>query len=371
MDILAATAENVLLQQELEAVKQTMQRQLAEQILRNEELKRENITIKEHLKEKSKTVDTDPIFSVEKLKSSTVKDSFKYYTGFEYLQFMVIFKFLVPDKAKRPIKFPRTISSVKNMLLEDQFLLAMVKLRLNFQFNHIAFLFKISQQDAGALFRQWINYMFYRFGSVPIWPERETLVNNMPKKFKEEFPDVLLILDGTELKVERPSSLKSQSQCYSDYKSATTLKALVGVDPRGSFTFISMLFSGSISDKEITVKSGLLDTLQQLIDSGKIKRGDGIMVDKGFLISEEIEKLGLKLHIPPFASGSGQMPAGGVSLTKKIARHRVHVERAISRAKKFKIVDQRIELSLFPCINQIWSCCCFLTGFMPLLIQDK
>lgn len=83
------------------------------------------------------------------------------------------------------------------------------------------------------------------------------------------------------------------------------------------------------------------------------------MVDKGFLIREEIERLGLKLFIPHFAPGSGQMSAGDVAMTRKIAKHRVHVERAISRAKKFKIVDNKIELSLFPSINQIWFTCCF------------
>ena len=119
-------------------------------------------------------------------------------------------------------------------------LLTMVKLRLNLQFKHLADLFGISAQDAGALFRVWINYMFYRFGSVVVWPERQVLKDNMPKKFREDFPNTFLILDGTAIKVQKPSSLRSQSQCYSDYKSATTLKALVGIDPRGSFTFISM-----------------------------------------------------------------------------------------------------------------------------------
>lgn len=107
-----------------------------------------------------------------------------------------------------------------------------------------------------------------------------------------------------------------------------------------------------------------------MINAGYLKQGDSVMVDKGFLIHDEIEKLGLKLLIPPFASSTNQMSAGEVALTRKIAKHRVHVERAISRAKKFKIVDHRIDISLFPSINQIWFCCCFFTNFMPFLIQD-
>lgn len=98
--------------------------------------------------------------------------------------------------------------------------------------------------------------------------------------------------------------------------------------------------------------------------------GDSIMADKGFLIQDDIEKLGLRLNVSPFAPGSGQMSSADVKLTKKIAAHRVHVDRAISRVKKFKIPDNRLELNLFSCINQIWFCCCFLTGFMPVLIND-
>jgi len=324
LDLLALAVESNTLKSHLE----TSQRLLAEQILQNENLRRENQQLKES--SKSKPNKAKQTFSVETIRDSHIKDNFKYYTGFVYIQFMNIFKFLVPNKFECPINFPRTISSISAIRMEDQFLLTMVKLRLNLQFKHLGNLFGISAQDAGALFRVWINYKFYRFGSVVVWPERQVLKDNMPKKFREDFPNTFLILDGTEIKVQKPSSLRSQSQCYSDYKSATTLKALVGIDARGSFTFISMLYSGSISDKEITKASGLLEMLQQLLDCGRLRPGDGVMVDKGFLIKDEIEKLGLRLYIPPFAPGAGQMSAGDVALTKKIASHRVHVERAIS-----------------------------------------
>ncbi|VDI81632.1 Hypothetical predicted protein [Mytilus galloprovincialis] len=48
----------------------------------------------------------------------------------------------------------------------------------------------------------------------------------MPQQYKHEFPTCLAIIDCTEFKIEKPSTLKSQSQCYSDYKSSTTLKSL-------------------------------------------------------------------------------------------------------------------------------------------------
>lgn len=70
----------------------------------------------------------------------------------------------------------------------------------------------------------------------------------MPESYENDFPNTLVIIDCTELKVQKPSSLHRQSQRYSNYKSSTTLKGLVGVDPRASVIFSSLLFTGSISD---------------------------------------------------------------------------------------------------------------------------
>jgi hypothetical protein len=94
------------------------------------------------------------------------------------------------------------------------------------------------------------------------------------------------------------------------------------------------------------------------------------MVDKGFNITTEMEELGLKLYIPPFASSDCQLTPAEVAKTKKIAKHRVHVERAIARIKNFKILSRCIPLSLYKNVNQIWTVCCFLTNFLPFLIND-
>ena len=55
------------------------------------------------------------------------------------------------------------------------------------------------------------------------------------------------------------------------------------------FVFISDLYVGCISDKEITSKSGLIDKLQ---------RGDEVMADQGFNIQEMLASKGVKVNVP-------------------------------------------------------------------------
>lgn len=66
------------------------------------------------------------------------------------------------------------------------------------------------------------------------------------------------------------------------------------------------------------------------------------MADMGFWIGEEVRAVGLQLNLPPFSRCKRQMPAVDVLVTKRIAKHRVHIERVIVKIKKFKIVTDRI-----------------------------
>lgn len=63
---------------------------------------------------------------------------------------------------------------------------------------------------------------------------------------------------------------------------------------------------------------------------------DSWLIKEGFNIEVEVENCGLQLNIPPFATIEKQMTKSDALLTKKIAKHRVHVERAIERIKRFK-----------------------------------
>ena len=157
------------------------------------------------------------------------------------------------------------------------------------------------------------------------------------------------------------SSLLIKSQTYSNYKSTNTLKGLIGIAPAGGVCFVSQLYTGCISDKVITERSGFLDL--------PFDRGDSVMADKGFDIQDLLDRLGLTLNIPPFLGLSGQMTGEDVSNTQSIAAERIHVERAINKIKTFHIFDHVIPLSLVGSIFQIWTVCALLTLFQEPIIS--
>ena len=104
----------------------------------------------------------------------------------------------------------------------------------------------------------------------------------MPTCFKQLYPTTRIIIDATEIFIETPSLPELQQMTYSSYKNHYTYKALIGILPGGEITFVSKLFPGSISDKELTRKSGLLDLLQS---------GDSVMADRGFNIQDDLTPL--------------------------------------------------------------------------------
>jgi hypothetical protein len=158
-----------------------------------------------------------------------------------------------------------------------------------------------------------------------------------------------------------PSNLQLNGELFSSYKNHTTLKGLVGISPGGAITFISQLYTGSISDREIVIRSGFLEL-------PFIKDKDSVMADKGFTI-QDLLQLGVALNLPPFLGGSSQMPSEDVVSTQEIASLRIHIERAINKIKNFHIWDRVIPLHQFGLVNQMWTVCAFLCNAQPNIIS--
>ncbi len=226
----------------------------------------------------------------------------------------------------------------------------MVHLSVGLTQRDLAHRFDIHQSTVSRIITTWANFLYTVLGSVCIWMSEEAVKTHMPKEF-QDYLDTQVVIDCTELRCQTPSSLLLQSEVFSSYKSHCTFKGLIGMPPHGTATFVSSLYAGSISDKELLKQSGIVSLL---------KPDMAIMVDKGFLVDVCVP---CKVYRPAYLSKREQMSADELKETQSIARLRVHVERLIRRVKQHKLFDTVIPLSITGSINQLYTVACLLVNY--------
>ena len=212
-----------------------------------------------------------------------------------------------------------------------------------------------------SVLNTWIKFIYYRFKELEVFPTREIVQLHMPECFKKKYPTTTLIIDATEIYIEKPNNPEAKQQTFSSYKNTNTLEALVGIVPKGGISFVSTLYGGSISDKELTARSGLIDKLQ---------RNDVIMADRGFNISDLLVSKGVRVNVPPFMNQSRQFEESELLETRRIATLRIHVERAMERIKNYHILDFiPLTLCRSGIIDMIFFVCAMLSNFQPPLVD--
>ena len=216
----------------------------------------------------------------------------------------------------------------------------------------IAHRFGVSQSTVSRIVITWINFLYHKFKELNIWPSKQEVQSYMPGCFKNAYPSTRCIIDATELFITMPSNPTAQQLTFSSYKNHNTLKALVAITPSGAISFVSKLYGGNISDRQLTIDSGLLDLLEP---------SDSVMADRGFTIEDLLHSRGVGLNIPPNKDGP-QLSEDDLILTRRIATLRIHIERAIGRIKTFRILKD-MPINMATLSEQIFFVCAILTNF--------
>ena len=142
---------------------------------------------------------------------------------------------------------PHVVSTSTNALCQFQeYLLVLLRLRLNVPLQDLAYRFRVSVSTASRVFNRWIDVMRVRLDFLIQWPEREELRKTMPLVFRQNFGlGVAVIIDCFEIFTDRPSSLIARAMTWSNYKHHNTVKLLIGITPQGVISFLSKAWGGS------------------------------------------------------------------------------------------------------------------------------
>ncbi|XP_021707568.1 uncharacterized protein LOC110678674 isoform X2 [Aedes aegypti] len=262
------------------------------------------------------------ILSVETL----YDEQMKYLTGHSKVEFNFILQYMTANQPDS--KWP-----TEKLRLSEQLLLTLIKYRLNLDYLLLSIMFKIGCRTVSKIFSYWTNLMYDKLSIIDFWSLRaksESLYT--------------VILDCTEIPIEKPISAEEQQITWSSYKNCNTFKGLIGIDEAGTVIFVSKLFGGAATDNTIVKNSGILELLSA---------GDFILADRGFEATDALSEKGIILNKPPKKKGL-QMSETEVATTRLVASRRINVERIIGHAKNSRILSQKVDHSMFKHMDTIF-----------------
>ena len=102
-----------------------------------------------------------------------------FYTGLPSFKIlMVLFNYL-------SVVLPRSANTILTPFQE--FVLALMRLRLNLTLNDLGYRFNVSKTTASTVFLKWLDIMFVRLKPLIKWPEHEQLWETTPLCFRKHF----------------------------------------------------------------------------------------------------------------------------------------------------------------------------------------
>ncbi|XP_014860505.1 PREDICTED: uncharacterized protein LOC106928634 isoform X2 [Poecilia mexicana] len=291
-------------------------------------------------------------------------DDIQFYTRFPSYKHLMAFWFLIEPWIHKMVRMSRaklaakgneemtSAPSLKRRHLQpvDEFFLFLVFLSLGMKERDLAIRFNTHQSIVSLIIATWTNFLFTILGSQCIWLTQQQVQAYLPEEFKD-FPDTQVILDCTELKCQIPSSPLPQMDMNPSHRSLCTMRALVGIAPHGAVTFVSDLYRGSFSNRELFKCSGIAENLTEDM---------AVMVNKGFLIRDCCE---CKVYPLTFLS---KHPGDQAT-----ARLKMHVEQVIGRVKQNKLFHGIVSLSQAYNINQLFVVACLLSNYQNTALVKK
>ncbi|XP_015188686.1 PREDICTED: uncharacterized protein LOC107072892 [Polistes dominula] len=246
--------------------------------------------------------------------------------------------------------------------LREMILMTCMKLKQNLSYTVLAILFKCSKDTCKDIIFDMINNLNLCLKPVIYWPTKYNILKNMPGCFRG-FENVRVVIDFTEIRIQRPSKLCCQLQTYSYYESTYTVKFMTGMTPAGLISFVSKPYGGRVSNNMIFEQSNLLK---------KMDKKDALLADKGFTVDNLCKQHDVTFVSPLFIGDKTQFSKTETLLNHNIARARVPIERSNQRLKCFNILSNTMPMCLLSKVEEIFNVTCGLVNLSaPILENDK
>ena len=143
-------------------------------------------------------------------------------------------------------------------------------------------------------------------------------------------PEVVVIIDRFEQRVQRPRDRQAADDLYSGKKKQHTLKSQVAVDEEGRIVAVAARVRGPTADLTLLEQSGLLE---------RLPAGVGALGDLGYVGIDKLHPTGL--GAAPRKKPRGQpRPAADIAYNTAFSRRRIVVEHSIGQLRRFQSLTQ-------------------------------
>jgi hypothetical protein len=222
-------------------------------------------------------------------------------------------------------------------------LMALVWLRTYPTYEVLAFLFSLNKGNAQRGVVDVLATLEAHTVFVCERPAQERQKLRSVQALMDAFPDVRLVIDAKEQRIQRPSGSDEhgnshQKPFYSGKKKAHTLKTQVAVAPDGSFQSVGKSVPGSIHDLTLLRQSDLLH---------RLPKTEGVMMDKGY---DGIQRLDPKnpdkngpphpYHLPFKARRGHPLTQEQKAFNAHLSSYRIVVEHSLAQANQFQVLAQ-------------------------------
>lgn len=299
--------------------------------------------------------DTQPLYRLDNFRSND--KAIHFYTGLEsYVKLLFVLSTLGPAAYCLDYIYHNVVT----ISVPDQFFITLIKLRRYTTNYELSIMFNISQATVKNIVFTWIAFMARQWRELNIWPSRNLVRYFSPSDFKAKFPTTRVIVDGTECPVKKPKAPCAQQSTFSTYKNRNTIKTLIGATPGGLVSFISPVYGGSTSDRQIVERCNLTSICDP---------GDSIMADKGFNVQDLFAPMDVAINMPAFFKKKNRLSGKVVLRDRKLSSKRVHIERIIGLGKTYKILCCPMTSTEAKLSSEIVFDCYMLCNFRTCIVS--
>jgi len=211
-------------------------------------------------------------------------------------------------------------------------LMALVWLRVYPTYELLGFYFGLHKRNAHLNVRAVLDVLDTLDDFPFDRPGHDRRPLSAPAQVMDAFPQVRLVIDGKEQRVQRPQgSFDAQKPYYSGKKKAHTVKNQIAVDPSGVIESVSASVPGGAThDVTLLRQTGLLD---------RLAGGGGAMVDKGY-VGIDKDYPDVPLVIPFKARRNHPLTEEQQAYNRVVARYRIVVEHTLAQLNRFTVLRQ-------------------------------